>query len=257
MNPSTSTSVCERCGGTGWMIVEKGGLSGATRCECQFQKRTQLLMDRAGIPANYAKASFENFLLPSDNPISKNALANVLVTVRSYAREFPALPKPGLLFVGDPGVGKTHLAVAALRILISRGFEGVFYDYQSLLEQIRAGYSESMQTASRDAYQRALDAEILLLDDLGAHRVSDWVEDTVTAIITHRCNQNKATLVTTNLPDSEAGSPVAERSAGRTEYRTTLAERIGARARSRLFEMCRVVKMPAVEDYRIKSKQAR
>ncbi|HYZ84493.1 MAG TPA: AAA family ATPase, partial [Bryobacteraceae bacterium] len=71
-------------------------------------------------------------------------------------------------------------------------------------------------------------------------------------------NHNKAMIVTTNLPDPDAGSVVVDRgNSGKTDYRVTLAERIGARARSRLFEMCRVIKMPAVEDYRIKSKQVR
>ena len=95
----------------------------------------------------------------------------------------------------------------------------------------------------------------MLLDDLGAHRVTEWVEDTVTSLITYRCNQRKPLIATTNLPDPDAGFSVVQRAdslPGRVEYRTTLAERIGARARSRLFEMCKVVRMPQVEDYRIR-----
>ena len=45
----------------------------------------------------------------------------------------------------------------------------------------------------------ALDSEVLLLDDLGAHRVTDWVQDTVTSIVTHRCNNQKPLIATTNL----------------------------------------------------------
>jgi DNA replication protein DnaC len=249
---SVMAEVCEKCGGSGWIITERNGLSGADRCGCRAQVRTESILDRSQIPPNYRNASFENFVLPSDNPIARNGLTNAMVTVRSYAREFPALPKPGLLFVGDPGVGKTHLAVAALRQLIARGFEGVFYNYQGLLDQIRAGWDQSMQLSSRDALQRALETEVLLLDDLGAHRVTEFVEDTVTSIITYRCDNNKATIVTTNLPDPDAGGTMIDRTAGKTDYRLTLAERIGMRARSRLFEMCRVVKMPQVADYRLK-----
>ena len=95
---------------------------------------------------------------------------------------------------------------------------------------------------------------MLLLDDLGAHRVSDWVEDTVTSVITSRCNQRKPLIATTNLIDPEMGYVTYERSgSGKVDYRTTLSERIGGRARSRLFEMCRVIKMPLVEDYRLRS----
>ena len=101
----------------------------------------------------------------------------------------------------------------------------------------------------------ALEAEILLLDDLGAQRVTDWALDTVTSIITHRCNHRKALIATTNMPDPEAGSKITKHNPGlnQPEYRETLSDRVGPRARSRLFEMCRVVKMPLVEDYRLRS----
>ena len=145
--------------------------------------------------------------------------------------------------------------MAALRALIARGFEGVFFDYQNLLDRIRSGYDKTSESIDREAYRSALEADILLLDDLGAHRVTDWVEDTVTSLITYRCNNRKTFIATTNLPDPDAGSSIVEKSAGTPggwSQRVTLAERIGMRARSRLFEMCKVIRMPAVEDYRIR-----
>jgi DNA replication protein DnaC len=101
----------------------------------------------------------------------------------------------------------------------------------------------------------ALEPEILLLDDLGAQRVTDWALDTVTSIITHRCNYRKPLIATSNMPDPEAGSVTTKRNpaTNQPEYRETLTDRVGARARSRLFEMCRVIKMPLVEDYRLRS----
>lgn len=254
---ATASSTCPICGGSGFKIVEnKDGLSGAERCQCAFEDRAQRLEARACIPPNYAGASFDSFLLPQDNNIARRGLADTLLTVRSYTREFPHGDKPGLLFIGDPGTGKTHLAVAALRSLISRGFEGLFYDYQNLLERIRSSYDAASQISDKEAYRNALDAEILMLDDLGAQRITDWTEDTVTSIITYRCNNRKPLIATTNLIDPDVGGIVVERSAsvpGKVDYRITLGERIGARARSRLFEMCRIIKMPQVQDYRVKT----
>ena len=246
--------VCPKCGGTGWIIVERAGVSGAGPCECRFQGRSGRLEERAHVPPLYRNASFDNFSVPGpDNPIGRRDLTTLLLTVKNYVRDFPNEQRPGLLFIGEPGTGKTHLAVAAMRKIVEKGFECVFCDYQNLLDRIRSGYDPGSNSADKEAYRIALDAEVLLLDDLGAHRVTDWVEDTITSIVSYRCNHRKALIATTNLPDGEAGSSLTERSAlGKPEYRTTLAERIGPRARSRLFEMCTVMRMPLVEDYRLR-----
>src|SRR5215472_4645676 len=203
-------TVCEKCGGTGWIIVERGSVSGAEACGCRFEGRAARMEERAQIPPLYRDKSFENFSVPGpENPIARRELTSVLLAVKNFVRDFPNEARPGLLLVGEPGTGKTHLAVAALRKIIERGFECLFCDYQNLLDRIRAGYDASSNSADKEAYRVALDTEVLLLDDIGAHRVTDWVEDTVTSIVTQRCNNRKPLIATTNLPDGDAGSVVA------------------------------------------------
>ncbi|HWC95698.1 MAG TPA: ATP-binding protein [Candidatus Sulfopaludibacter sp.] len=247
-------SNCPKCGGTGFIIVEGANVSGARPCDCRFNGRAQRMEDRAQIPPLYRNTSFDNFSIPGpENPIARRDLTNILLAVKNYVRDFPNEGRPGLLLIGEPGTGKTHLAVAALRKILEKGFECLFCDYQTLLNNIKSGYDPSSDTSNREAYRAALDAEVLLLDDLGAHRVTKWVEDTITSIITYRCNNRRALIATTNLPDAEAGSAITQKSAiGGVEYRETLGERVGARGRSRLFEMCTVIRMPLVEDYRIR-----
>src|SRR5262245_3769203 len=137
---------------------------------------------------------------------------------------------------------------------MKKAFEGQYLDYLTLYDKISSVYDANFHSSDKEAYRVALDMEVLLLDDLGAHRVTDWVEDTITSIVTHRCNHRRALIATTNLPDGEAGMAAMKRSAsGNVEYApATLAERVGPRARSRLFEMCTVIKMPVVEDYRVR-----
>jgi DNA replication protein DnaC len=251
--------ICPVCSGTGWKIVAREDVSGAERCDCVFGARSVHLEASANIPPLYQNASFDNFLLPEDNQMARRDLSDVLVKVKGYAREFPVGNPPGLLLMGGHGAGKTHLAVATLRILLSKGHEGLFFDYQNLLDRIRSGFDATSGASDKEAYRSALDAELLVLDDLGAYRAMEWVEDTVTSIITYRCNHRKPLIATTNFPEADAGDRLGARSAetGKIDYRIPLSDRIGTRAMSRLFEMCRVVRMPLVEDYRLRRAPAR
>ena len=94
-------------------------------------------------------------------------------------------------------------------------------------------------SSDQEAYRVALDTEVLLLDDLGAHRVTDWVEDTVTSIVTYRCNNRKPLIATTNLPDADAGSAI-DREIRRWASRNTASRwpSVSARAPARVCSKC-------------------
>ncbi|MCC6292705.1 MAG: ATP-binding protein [Bryobacterales bacterium] len=247
---ATEAKVCPFCGGTGWRIHEIGGLSGAERCDCFKVHRAARLVESANVPANYTKASFENFSIVHHDKQQETRLVDSFKAAYDFAERFPQrTEKPGLLFVGPTGAGKTHLAVAVMRRLMQKGFESVFFGYQELLEKLKSSYDPAYGAALRESYQRALECEVLVLDDLGAYRVTDWVLDTVTHLITVRCNERRPVIATTNLVEGRADL-TRKGMGGETDTRYLLGERIGERARSRLMEMCSIIRMHGISDYR-------
>jgi DNA replication protein DnaC len=168
-----------------------------------------------------------------------SSLDGAKVLAQNFVEAYPEAPY-GLLFVGPAGVGKTHLATGVLRELIEkRGVVGRFADYRDLLRAIQDSYNPVSQTSELQILRPVLDAEVLLLDELGTRRPSNWVLDTVTHLLNDRYSTQKLTLITTNYPD--------EPMPWSNDH--TLTDRVGAYARSRLYEMCREVRMEG-EDFR-------
>jgi DNA replication protein DnaC len=151
--------------------------------------------------------------------------------------EYPAVER-GLLFMGTVGVGKTHLAVSILKGLTERGFSCLFYEFGALLKEIQGSYNIVSQTSELKVLAPVFDADVLVLDEIGASKPTDWVRDTMAHIINTRYNDKKLTVFTTNYLDER-----------RTERDETLEDRIGVRLRSRLFEMSKTVMING-EDFR-------
>jgi DNA replication protein DnaC len=141
-------------------------------------------------------------------------------------REYPEVNR-GLLLTGPCGVGKTHLAVAILHGLIEKGVPCLFYEFGALLKKIQESYNPTSQASELCVLQPIYEAEVLLLDELGAVKPTDWVRDTMMQVIGRRYNDRKLTLFTTNYLDARV-NPADE----------VLEDRIGVRLRSRLYEMC-------------------
>jgi DNA replication protein DnaC len=237
------SDACERCGGTGFLILEREGTSLARVCDCRRRPSAGLptLLEGARVPGRYAKCEFDNFDSYGDHAVS---LANAKIVARRYTDEYP-LSDRGLLFMGQPGVGKTHLAVAILRrLLLEKSVGCLFFDVQDLLRQLQATFDRQSGMSQLDLLQPVLATELVVLDDLGGRQYSPWVEETLAHIVTTRYNERRATIVTTNYLDET-----------RDPRTPNLESRIGARVRSRLHEMCQLVPVEAA-DYRSHVKSA-
>lgn len=239
----TSTQECPLCSGTGWRPGQEQ--DAVVPCECRTRTRPERALASARIPPRYQDCAFTNFdLYPHRGGPRDESLWRAFGVAQSYLAEYPLVNGKGLLLIGGTGAGKTHLAVALLKGLIEKGAEGLFLDYQELLKRIQSSYDPTALTAERTVIRPVLETEVVVIDDLGANRISEWVEDTVNHILNHRYNEKKPTLLTANLRE--------ERMTGESGKRLTHAtfeERLGPRVASRLYEMCRILEITA-EDYR-------
>jgi DNA replication protein DnaC len=177
-------------------------------------------------------------LLSNYQPAQGNNSQLLALTLsHRLVREYPAVDR-GLLLMGPCGVGKTHLAAAVLRGLIEKGIPCLFYESGTLLKEIQSSYNPVSQTSESKVLEPVYDTEVLVLDELGASKPTNWVRDTMMQIINTRYNNRKLTIFTTNYLDNR-----------RSECEETLEERISVRLRSRLYEMCKTIQVEG-DDYR-------
>jgi DNA replication protein DnaC len=226
--------ICQFCFGSGMEVVPG---KGARRCRCRTNKQQARLLECSRIPARYEKCTLDSY-----KPV-EGKYWRFQKRAKDYAnafvKEYPAVDR-GLLFVGPVGVGKTHLCVAIIRELIEKGYDCLFYEFGTLLKEIQNSYNPISKTSELKVLAPVFEARVLVLDELGASKPTDWVRDTMMQIINTRYNNRRLTIFTTNYFDQH-----------RTEKDELLEDRVGVRLRSRLYEMCQTIPIEG-EDYRRK-----
>src|SRR5712664_2055016 len=258
---------CTLCRGTGWKLVPRtDGAAGtvAVACDCGMQDRASRAMERARIPKRYEHCDFESYVTDLTDGKTWTAqhaqsLKQANLLTQAFVRDYPGSAEKGLLLMGPSGVGKTHLAVASLKELIRRGHGGLFCDYRELLKEIQASYNPASESTEMSILEPIRTVEVLVLDDLGASKPSAWVLDIIGLVLNARYNERRVTILTTNYfdesPNAEASPRLPNGDRVKVVREDSLADRIGARMRSRLYEMCRTVEVFA-PDFRREIRQS-
>ena len=224
---------CDVCHDTQWTTEIVDGVEVARRCDCWRDALAAQQLAHARIPRRYLHCELANFEQTVDSLREAHRRARVFVEA------YPAVDK-GLLLHGRHGVGKTHLAVAILKEIVrAKGARAYFYETRELLKLVRDTYAGGDAT-EMEVLRPVFDADLLVLDDLGAEKTSEWVQETLGLVVNTRYSERRATVFTTNLRNST-----------NPEDLQSIRVQLGERTRSRLLEMCDAVEMegPDVRDY--------
>lgn len=188
------------------------------------------LLEQSRLGARYRDCTFQNWQeVQGAGPAVK--------VCGEFAQSYGENKGEGLILTGPTGCGKTHLAAAVVREWAEQGYAAVFQSVPELLARLRATYDKSSEDAGEAAIMDALaDADLLVLDDVGAEKPSAWTEERLYLLIDRRYRDNKPTILTTNL-DAAA-----------------LEKALGSRAMDRLLETCRIVRIQATS-YRRRGKK--
>lgn len=244
----TGLKTCTECQGAGWVVRREGTTEAVVRCpRCRDHLRSASLLKKSGLPPRYQGQGFVEF--SAIHRLQQRALERAVKFVENFDRA-----ERGLLFVGPCGVGKTHLAAAILKTLVEeRSLPCRFVDETELLRRLQYSYDRESPETEREVLKPLMNSPLVVWDDLGTGRTTEWVRETIHTVINFRYTHKKLSVFTTNLALQEpkrrtvradgidltpAGAPI------------WLGERLGGRLFSRLMEMCEVVEMKG-PDHRI------
>ena len=231
---------CALCNGIGLVQRQVGERWVSGPCSCQAEAAAAVRIRRARIPAGFEHATLESF-----QPCPHTRQAHLFA--RRYVEEY--MPgnsavtdsqAAGVLLTGSVGTGKTHLAAGVAQAIARRGFQPLFVDVRELLERLRRSYDDKAPETQGEIFNPVWSADLVVIDELGAQRPTDWSFETIELLIGGLYNRMTPTIVTSNLPNLPPGGGEGNgyQRAARTE---TLGDRIGARMFSRLQQMCRHV----------------
>jgi DNA replication protein DnaC len=207
------------CDGTGFLFDDETNTAYDCRCRAGRIAKARSRSLQGVIPRRYRLVSFDT------PPVSDLPTTQVRI-VRDFARRIEGNLDAGrgLWLFGNPGTGKTTLAMLVSRHALDAGRSVAIYSLPRLLAELRSTFDDDATQSYTELLDRLASVDLLHIDDVGAEQTSPWVLEQLYALINARYEEERSVVLTTNLED-----------------RAQLVEQIGERTVSRLQEMCELI----------------
>lgn len=172
-----------------------------------FAKKREIekLFSIHNVGNRFDKSTFSAFL-------DRNGSETACQLVKQYVQAFSDWQGESLWLWGEPGNGKTHLAAAITKALTEQGHIVVFQSVPELLQRIRSTFNSENKENEAQIMRALLECDLLILDDIGAEKATEWVEEKIFNIIDGRYRKEMPTLYTSNLKPKEMLQQVGKRS---------------------------------------------
>lgn len=197
---------CPACKNTGWLPAEQATRDTVyppKKCQCLIQEEIDELYSAAGLTGPLRAQTFDRFDLTVYPAEDRSYMARVLQYCKRYAQRVAEGNQPdSLLLMGDAGLGKTFMASAIGNHAVAAKRTVVYFTFSEFMDLIRLRKFEE-EEEYREGLQRLLEADLIILDDLGAEKVTDFVGQELFNLINHRINRQLPVLVSTNLTPPE------------------------------------------------------
>lgn len=201
---------CPACKDTGYI--------GGKICDCVHALVRKLRMDELARELPVEESRFESFDLnfypniEMDGANPRKRMTQILKLCREYTIGFSPKKSENLLFLGNTGLGKTHLSLAIVYELTKQGFDVIYGSAYNLFSTME---NEHFSYKNNDSYRAAVECDLLVIDDLGSEFVTPYIQTLIYNIVNTRLLAKKPMIINTNLSMQEMENRYTPRVASR------------------------------------------